>query len=177
MITRDEILEIGQFNKTHGVKGEISATIDCSAADFARFSCVVSEIDGIFVPFFVSGVRTKSADTVLLTVDGFDTDVQVKALVNKTIYVLKKEYAAVSADEDCDEMPVDYFIGFEARDTEGAVLGEIVDVDDSTDNVLFVIADAHGNEFSVPAVDEFIDDINDDENLIVLDLPIGILDI
>ena len=83
----------------------------------------------------------------------------------------------MAADEDCDEMPVDYFIGFEARDTEGAVLGEIVDVDDSTDNVLFVIADAQGNEFSMPAVDEFIADINDDENLIVLDLPIGILDI
>ena len=177
MIIREEILEIGQFNKTHGVKGEISATIYCASDDFARFSCVVSEIDGIFVPFFVSGMRPKSADTVLLTVDGFDTDVQAKALVNKTIYVLKKEYAAVSADEDCDEMPIDYFIGFEARDTDGAVLGEIVDVDDSTENVLFVIENAQGDEFSVPAVDEFIADIREDENVVVLDLPIGILDI
>ena len=31
MITRDELVEIGIFNKPHGVEGEISATFDCDA--------------------------------------------------------------------------------------------------------------------------------------------------
>ena len=91
MITREEIIEIGIFNKAHGVKGEISATIDCEIDVFRKFSCIVVEIDGIFVPFFAESIRPKSQETVLLNIDGFDSDVAVKILVNKTIYVLKAE--------------------------------------------------------------------------------------
>lgn len=176
MITREELIEIGQFKKAHGVKGEISASLDCDADDFTRFSCVVSDIDGIFVPFFVGGIRKKTADTVLLMIDGYESDEQVKALVNKPIFVLKREYSEISDEEDCDEMPVDYFIGFDATTSSGIDLGEIVYVDDSTDNVLFVI-DHDGKEISIPAVDDFIDDINEDAKTITFDLPTGLLDI
>lgn len=47
MITRDELIEIGVYNKPHGVNGEISATIDCELDIISQFSCLVSDIDGI----------------------------------------------------------------------------------------------------------------------------------
>lgn len=180
MITREELLEIGQFNKAHGVKGEISATTDCEAEDLKRFSCVISQIDGIFVPFFIGNLRKKTIDSSLLTIDGFDTDEDVKILVNKTIYVLKSEFAKISNDEDCfdcDEMPIDYFIGFSAQSIEGENLGKIIDIDDSTKNILFILRDDNGRELSVPAVDDFIAEIDEQNKLIVFDLPLGLLDI
>ena len=66
MITRDELVEIGIFNKPHGVEGEISATFDCDAETAAEFSCFVCDIDGIFVPFFASSLRNKGTMTLLL---------------------------------------------------------------------------------------------------------------
>ena len=176
MITREEIIEIGIFNKAHGVKGEISATIDCEIDVFRKFSCIVVEIDGIFVPFFAESIRPKSQETVLLNIDGFDSDVAVKILVNKTIYVLKAEYSEISSSENCDELPIDYFIGFTVRAADGKVIGEIVDVDDTTDNVLFVVETANGT-YPIPAVDDFILDIDEDEKILELDLPDGLFDL
>ncbi len=176
MITREEIIEIGIYNKAHGVKGEISATIQCEIDDFKKFSCLVSDIDGIFVPFFVENIRPKTSETVLLTIDGFQSDVEVKTLVNKVIYVMKSEYAELSADENCDELPIDYFIGFSVVDSEGNEIGEIVDVDDSTDNVLFIIENGD-DTYPIPAVDDFIVDIDEENKVLELELPEGILDI
>ncbi|MGM9803588.1 MAG: ribosome maturation factor RimM [Muribaculaceae bacterium] len=177
MITREELIEIGIFNKPHGVKGEISATIDCEPDNFARFSCLVVDVNGIFVPFFCNEMRTKSVDSVLLTIDGIDSDKDVKLLVNKTIYVLKKEYNELSNSQDCDQLPIDYFIGFVVKDEQGEELGEIVDIDDTTQNVLFIIESTDNEEFSIPAVEDLIIDIDEDNKVMVMSLPEGILDI
>ena len=46
MIKQDEIFKIGHFNKTHGIKGEISATIDCDYELLKALPCIIVEIDG-----------------------------------------------------------------------------------------------------------------------------------
>lgn len=175
MITREEIINIGIFNKAHGVKGEISATLDCELDAFRKFSCIVVDIDGIFVPFFIEKIRPKTSETVLLTIDGFDSDVTVKTLVNKDIYVLKKEFSEISAEEDCDRLPIDYFIGFKVRSIDGSELGEIVDVYDSPKAVLFFIKNEDGT-YPAPAVDDFIVDIDDEGKVLEVDFPEGLFD-
>ena len=60
MITREELIAIGHYNKTHGVAGEISATIDVDMSLLESLSCLVSDLDGIFVPFFVNACRPKT---------------------------------------------------------------------------------------------------------------------
>ncbi len=56
MILRTDITEAGVFNKPHGIKGEISATLDYDT-DLSDVKCIVIEIEGIFVPFFIVSVR------------------------------------------------------------------------------------------------------------------------
>ena len=92
MITRDALIKIGRYNKPHGVNGEISATLDVDTEVLTHFSCLVSDIDGIFVPFFVTGSRDKSAQVTLLSIDGVTSDEQASMLVNKDIFVLRREY-------------------------------------------------------------------------------------
>lgn len=57
MITADQLIEIGRYNKAHGINGEISATFDCDTMAVGELSALVSPMDGIFVPFFVNGIR------------------------------------------------------------------------------------------------------------------------
>lgn len=176
MITRDELIAIGHYNKPHGVAGELSATVDVDLEVLRGLSCLVSDIDGIFVPFFVNAIRPKSVDTMLLTIDGIENEKEAARLVNLDIYALKRDYQQESIDADADGYPLDFFIGFELRDSDGSRVGEITDVDEQTENAIFVV-DRDGSEIMVPATDDLIVEFDVDNKLMVMDLPEGLLDL
>ena len=69
MITHNEITTVGKFNKTHGINGEISATINAPINAVRKCSCIVCNIDGILVPFFIKDIRNKSSETVLFNIE------------------------------------------------------------------------------------------------------------
>ena len=176
MITRDELIAIGHYNKPHGVAGELSATVDVDLEVLRGLSCLVSDIDGIFVPFFVNAIRPKSVDTMLLTIDGIENEKEAARLVNRDVYALKRDYQQESIDADADGYPLDFFIGFELRDSDGSKVGEITDVDEQTENAIFVV-DRDSSEIMVPATDDLIVEFDVDNKLMVMDLPEGLLDL
>lgn len=176
MITRDELIAIGRYNKPHGVAGEISATVDVGVDHLPSLSCLVSDVDGIFVPFFVNACRPKSGDSVLLIIDGINSDMEAAALVNRDIYALKRDLTPLDGEDDPDEYPLDYFIGFELRDSDGARVGEIIDVDEQTENAIFIV-DRDGMELMVPASDELVVEFDVDGKVMIMDLPQGLLEL
>jgi 16S rRNA processing protein RimM len=177
MITREELILIGHYNKPHGVTGEISATVEVDIDVLRQLSCLVSEMDGIFVPFFVNSCRPKSSETVLLTIDGICSEQEVSRLVNHDIFALKRDYRQESEDEDADGYPLDFFIGFEIRDTDGTTIGTITDVDEQTENAIFIVSRDDVSELMVPASDDLIVEFDLDKKLMVMDLPQGLLDL
>ena len=64
--------------------------------------------------------------------------------------------------------------GFTAVDETLGEIGEIIDVDDSTINTLFVI-DNDGEEILIPAQEEMIAGIDNDNREIFFDLPEGLV--
>ena len=176
MILRDELIAIGHYNKPHGVAGELSATLDVDVDLLSALSCLVSDIDGIYVPFFVTACRPKTSETVLLTIDGIGNEREASRLVNKDIFALKREFKQESVDADADGYPLDFFIGFALQDTDGTTLGEIIDVDEQTENAIFII-EKEGNEIMVPASDDLIVEFDLDKKLMVMDLPQGLLNL
>ena len=176
MITREELIAIGHYNKPHGVAGELSATVDVEIDVLGALSCLVSEMDGIYVPFFVNSLRPKTSETVLLTIDGINSEQEAARLVNHDIYALKREFRQESDDADADGYPLDYFIGFELQDSDGTRVGEIVQVDEQTENAIFIVDDGEG-ELLLPASDVLIVEFDLDKKVMVMDLPQGILDL
>lgn len=172
MIRQEEIVEIGQYNKTHGIKGEISATLECDADEVERFSTLISLMDGIYVPFFVENSRPKNDHTVLLHLQGVESEKEAKRFVNKSIYVLRKELG----DEE-GEVPCACMVGYKIADSERKEIGEIVDIDDSTANLLFVVRDVAGRELYIPVAEEYILELDDDARVLYVDLPDGMLDL
>lgn len=168
MIVSDEIIEIGQFNKTHGVNGELTATVLCSADEIRKFTALVCQMEGIYVPFFVNQVRNKTAQTLLITLDGVDSEHKARRFVNKKIYVLRGEFS------DEGEVYCDYFIGFNIKDADGCFVGTITDVDDSTENALFIVEN-NGESFLIPISEDFIQDIDEAKKIIVMTLPEGLI--
>ena len=177
MITREQLIDIGIFNKTHGVNGELQTSLDVDCDVLSEVSCVVAEVEGIFVPFFIEALRTKGSQSALLTIDGITTDVEASLLVGKIAYVLKRDYEALSDEADCDEMPLDFFIGFTLADAAGVPVGKIVDVNDATANVLFEVERPSGDVVNVPAADELVTDIDTEQRVLCMDLPDGLLEL
>lgn len=163
----------GEFNKTHGIKGEISASFD-PRVDVGALKCVVAEVNGLFVPFFIDAIRSRGADAVLLTIDGITDENEAKLLSRKPLYLLNGD-AALAADDEDDGFYAEDLVGFSALDEDGAVIGKIAGVDSTTANVLFVIDRPDGSEALVPVADEFIDGIDPESATITLRLPDGLL--
>lgn len=163
----------GEFNKPHGIKGEISASFD-PRVDIDALKCVVAEVNGLYVPFFIDAVRSRGADAVLLIIDGITDENEAKLLSRKPLYVLNDD-AALAADDEDDGFYAEDLVGFSALDEDGAVIGKIAGVDSTTANVLFVIDRPDGSEALVPVADEFIDGIDPESATITLRLPDGLL--
>lgn len=178
MITRSEIVEIGYYNKSHGIGGEISATITMPDSALSDFSCLISDIDGIFVPFFIEASRPKTAETMLLKISGIDNEQEALLLAGKPIFVLKKEWSEVfNNDNDEEELPIDCFVGFEVQ-CNGQDLGKITSVDFSTANALFEIcADDSGKSVILPAADDFITSIDIEHRILAMSVPSALLSI
>jgi 16S rRNA processing protein RimM len=178
MITRDQLIEIGHFNKAHGVNGEVNASLLIDVEHLPGLSCLVCDMDGIYVPFFVEAIRPKGATSVLLTIDGFTNEQEVATLVGKDIFALKRDYDCLvqRVEEDDDELPLDYFIGFHLTDND-ILIGEIIDVDESTENALFIVRRDDNTEVSIPAVDDLITSMDMEQRVIDMDLPEGLLTI
>ena len=85
MILEKELFKAGKINKTHGVSGELNCAIDADTIDRAEY--MVLDMDGIFVPFFISSIRVKSSNSVLLTLEDVETETDARNLVGKDIYL------------------------------------------------------------------------------------------
>jgi len=174
MIKSEDVYQIGKITKTHGLKGEINFQFTDDVWDTTDSDYLICEVDGILVPFFLEEYRFKSDTTALVKFEDLDSSDAVQFLVNCDVYFEKK----YREELDEDEVSLNYFIGFTMIDGDSNnVIGEIVAIDDNTENWLFIVERPDGDEVMIPAHEEFISEIRQEERQMVMDLPIGLLDL
>jgi 16S rRNA processing protein RimM len=168
MIRLEEISPIGIFGKTHGIKGEINLELNIDF-DLENTPYIIVDIDGIFVPFFIEDYRYKSDTMALVLFEDINTEEQVRPFFGKKAYVKKD---ALGEDEN-DEMSINYYVGFTMLTPQRVVIGQIVEIDDSTANVLFVL----DNDALVPVGAIEVLDLDTDNHTMIVEIPEGLLDI
>jgi 16S rRNA processing protein RimM len=181
MIRRDELTPIGTIYKPHGINGEVTATFE-QGVDPESLRCIVLDRDGIFVPFFINSIRSRGSQAVLMMIDGFNNEKEVAELSNQTIYGVTAELSDATDDEEFDDEDGDGFyasdfVGYTIVDEDNELIGKIVELDDRTDNFLFVVETKSGDEVFIPVADEFITDIDTDTKTLTMNLPIGLVDL
>lgn len=167
MLRKEDFVYYGKFLKPHGTKGEIGLEGDSillgEECDF-----VACDIDGILVPFFFETRRTKNSDTLIVKIERMENAEEVRFLTNREAYI-PREWT-----EESEALSWSFFRGFIAVDENLGELGEITDIDESTINTLFVI-DNDGEEILVPAQEEFIIGIDQENREILFNLPEGLV--
>lgn len=178
MIEQKNITAIGKFQKTHALKGELNAILDMDPSFLSEGNAVIVELDGIFVPFYASGIRPKGSTSYLIKLDGIDSEDEARRFVNRTIYALKSELAPFLEVEEDDIADEDELIGYEIVDYDSnKIIGEIEAIDSSTSNLLFIVTSPIGDTIYIPAAEEFIIEINDEDKKISMRLPEGLIDL
>ena len=83
-----------------------------------------------------------------------------------------------------DQLEIEYadddlrsLVGYTVSDERDGILGEIVDIEDSTENMLFIVETSDGENFFIPIADEFIIAIDDDARRVEMRLPEGITEL
>lgn len=178
MIYQNEISIIGKFQKTHALKGELNAILDISEEFVREQNALIVEMEGLLVPFYAMSIRPKSSTSYLIKLDGIDSENEAKVFVNKNIYALKSELAPFLELEEEDLMDEEDFVDYSIFDVSNdKLIGKIESVDSTTDNLLFIVNNEDGDTIYIPAVEEFINEIDDNDKIIRMQIPEGLLDL
>ncbi|MCM1450863.1 MAG: ribosome maturation factor RimM [Clostridium sp.] len=178
MIKASDLSLAGKVNKTHGLDGELSVTFfsDGIADAIGVGTCLIMDIDGIFTPFFVRNARPRGAESLLISFDGAESQEMAQQFVGKSIYALIEH--GISSDDDEDGLYAGQIVGFKAIDDDnGEPIGIVEDIDDATENVLFIIRRPDGSDCRIPVVDDFIASVSGEDKTISFSLPPGLLDL
>ena len=174
MIPTGQLTEIGRFGKPHGIKGGLSAIIPDADIEPSDLPCIFVELDGLMVPFFILSSRTKGAESVLLTLEGIDSQEQAARFTNKAIFARPDDLP--DTEDDGEGFYLDDLTGFTIV-SDGKETGVISDFDDSTDNYLFVVDTPAGSEILIPASPDLIQEIDTETKTIYMNLPLGLIDL
>ena len=173
MIKKEEVYKIGLFNKPHGIHGELQFTFTDDIFDRVDCDYLICLLDGIFVPFFIEEYRFRSDSTALVKLEGIDTAERARMFTNVEVYFPVKH----AEEAEDGELSRNFFVGFRMEDVRHGELGEVVEVDTTTVNTLFVVEQEDGEELLIPAQEEFIVEINQEKKLITVELPEGLLNL
>ena len=170
MILRSNTTHIGKILKTHGINGEVVVNLNYDL-DLSELKCVFLDLDSILVPFFAENVRQRSDESVLVKFDGIENETEAGEIVGKEVFASKDDVA----EEESDGFYAEDLIGYKAFDGE-KYIGEIEDIDVSTENSLFIVEKEDNKTVFIPIADEFIVELDPDGKKIVFDLPTGLTD-
>jgi len=161
--------EIGYISKTHGLKGHVILRLnDYITIDHEGIKSVFLELHGSQVPYFVEECRANNTGYILKleTIDTIDTS---KKLIGKKAFALEEFILE-------DEESLNEFVGYAIIDARMGNVGNIVDVDEKTDNVIIKVVHPTGKEIILPFNDDFIIEIDDDHKTIEFNSPEGLIE-
>jgi len=165
-----DVYRIGRIGKPHGVKGEMNFMFTDDVFDRTDSDYLIIEVDGLLVPFFIEEYRFRSDETALLKLCDIDTQEQARQFTNCEVFFERSK--AYTPD---DELTWAQIVGFRIVDeNNGKIVGEIVAIDDSTENTLFEVQVAQ-RQILIPASDSLIRNIDTQSQTITMTIPDGLL--
>ena len=171
-MTKEESFYIGYITKTKGLKGELQLYFEFEDYQDLDLDVVFLELNGKMVPFFVASHKLYDNNTGLFYFDDVDHVDKAQPLVKKKAYLpLNKK-----PEREDDEFYYTDLKGFIAIDETLGELGEIIEVNEYPQQFVATV-NYQNKEILFPLNEDFIVEIDDEENILTLDLPEGLLDV
>lgn len=163
---------IGYITKTKGLKGEVQLYFEYDQPELLDLDVVFADFNGKMVPYFVSSYKLQHNNTGNFFFDDIDHIDKAQALIKKKIYLPLTKMP----EEEDGEFHYEDLEGFLVLDENHGELGEIIEVHEYPQQFVATVA-YRNKEIMFPLNEDMIVDIDEEEGILRVDLPDGLLDI
>ncbi|MCE3019749.1 ribosome maturation factor RimM [Parvimonas micra] len=163
-----EFIEVAKIINVHGIKGTVK--IYSLTSDINRFNANCKFYIDKNIEVTIKSVRKLTSELALLTFNEYDNINQVLEFKNKGLFI---------EESDLLELPDDEFyiyklIGINVFDQNGKFIGQIKDVLTTLANDVYDI-EYKGKSIYIPAVKEFVKEVDLDKSIMKVNIIDGIL--
>jgi 16S rRNA processing protein RimM len=165
-----DLIEIARISGPHGLKGKIKIIpFGDSFKRFLGYTHLIIGKNG--TPLEILGAQNRRG-FYIIELTGITNISQVEPLKGETLYVKREQLEEPAEDE--------YYwrdlMGLKVMDTQGAVLGEIVDIFSTGSNDVYVVDKS--KQYFIPATKDVIKEISLEKKCITIDASLleGLLD-
>lgn len=168
-VAPEALVQVGFVYRPHGIEGELK--IDPETTDdptrFEELSVVyLGEHPRQVVRHSIASVRyqeTKRGTTVILGLDGIDSRDDAEAVAKFDVFANEDDLELGEG-----ELFIHDLIGMEVVTEAGDLLGTVSNVMDYPAQQMFVILQPDGEQVMIPAVEDFILDIDEDADQVLV---------
>jgi len=171
-MTTEDYFRVGTILKPKGLKGELHLYVDFDGLQDIKFTSLFIEIAGKLVPYFVSSIKYLQKNAAYLILEDVDAIEKASPLVKKHIYLPNK----LKPKKKKSEFTLMDLVGFTAVDENEGELGEITDVHEYPKQFIATVT-YQGCEVLFPLNEEIIKSIDVVKEIVLVDLPEGLLDV
>ncbi len=171
-MTAIDYISVGNIAKPHGIHGALVFIPDYLLREGKPPTHFFIEKEGLYSPFFVKEFSAKTESLVYLWLEQIDSREQATNISGKPLYINSDDFDTYFENED-DEL--DELVGYSVI-ADDVAIGKITAIEERGPQPLFVVEDGE-KTYLIPAVDDFVMDIVEDQKIIFLSLPDGLLDL
>ena len=165
-------LKIGFILKPHGLKGEVTVSLDAGIPeDIESLQTVFLEKDNRLVPYFIETISMRGQKAFVKFEDVNSLEMAGE-ISRQGIYIPKPERAKLKQGE----FYPDEVIGFKVYDESDELIGTIKEVMEDGPNPMLVL-DHDNKEVLIPLNSPFIQNVDKRKKRFTVNLPDGFLDI
>ena len=169
----EDVFYFGRIVRKHSYKGEVVVKLEPDFFELITESeSVWLEQDHHLVPFFMEQIQYQKETFFRVKFEGIDTDIQAGKIMGSAIF-LSKELLPKARGNDFYKHEV---IGFKVIDVTYGEIGKVVNVNDSTPQILLEI-DNGQKIILIPANEAFIQKIDRKTKSITVETPEGLLEL
>jgi 16S rRNA processing protein RimM len=168
----EDCFYVGYITKTKGLKGEVQVFFEYQDPEAIKFQSVFIELNGKLVPFFVSAYKLQPNNTGNFFFDDVDTIEKAEKLIRKKVYLNNSE----KPQKDPDDFSYFDLKGFIVQDEHHGELGEIIEVHEYPQQYVAVVP-YRFREIMFPLNDNTIQSIDEEQSILHVLLPDGLIDI
>lgn len=173
------LLPVAKVIKSFGTDGGVILRYNDQAPDgFSLKEPVFIYFDGLPVPFFISQLLERGNDQLFVKFETIDTLKFAEEIVGELVYMNRKK-GRKSKTSAGAQSEIPDIIGFTIFEKDESLVGSISAIYPYPDNLCIGVMLANGRESEVliPLNEDFIIDVDIENEKIVLDLPKGILEL
>jgi len=164
---------LGKIVKKYSFKGEVLVKLDTDNPEqFINLESVFISLRNNLIPFFVEDCRLHKSQLLRIKFEDVDTEEDADAILKSDLYLPM----SFLPELDDDQFYFHEIKGFTVVDANFGEVGVIVNVNSAGAQDIFEI-DHNGTEVLIPVADDFITKIDKVNKKILVNTPVGLIDL